>query len=486
MGIKKILAAAVTAGMLLSFTPAVSMADSAVWIKDGEFWRYYTYEDGYVTYDWKKIDGKWYFFTYEGYMVSGADNVKIEDKFYDFKSNGECTNPEGKSKLPQGWNRIVYSFGYSVITRKYEKNSGWVYADKNGDLYKGWHFIGGSWYYFDEYSGIMYSCSGRYAGPKWIDGCNYWFKESGEMVTGWYYGGGYWRYAASDGVLFESRWLKDDGKSYYFDWDGRMLCNAANYKINGKYYSFDSSGACINPEGSDEIIAQGWYKKASGPNSYSWYYMGEDGKHCTGWQKIDGKWYFFRGDGSMTTGILQTENGDYCFKDNGEMVTGWYKYQSFDSKYWIYAGSNGKVYKDRWLNSGGKWYYFTSWWMMVSDVKNYTIDGIDYNFDSSGVCTNPNAKAKKITGWCEKPTRYGHVTGSNEPRWIYYWYYYDKDGNMYTDKWLNSGSKWYYFDVEGRMASGGSVYIESDNKVYDFDSNGVCLNPYNGREPNLS
>ena len=57
---------------------------------------------------------------------------------------------------------------------------------------------------------------------------------------------------------------------------------------------------------------------------------------------------------------------------------------------------------------------------------------------------------------------------------------------MYTDKWLNSGGKCYYFDVEGRMAFGGSVYIESDNKVYDFDSNGVCLNPYNGREPNLS
>ena len=44
--------------------------------------------------------------------------------------------------------------------------------------------------------------------------------------------------------------------------------------------------------------------------------------------------------------------------------------------------------KTGWLKDGGKWYYFTSDGAMVAG-KSMKIGGKTYNFNSSGVCTNP-------------------------------------------------------------------------------------------------
>ncbi|WP_034450183.1 hypothetical protein [Butyrivibrio sp. AE2032] len=483
MGIKKILAATVTAGMLLSFTPAVSMADSTGWKKEGNYWKYYSYEDGYVTNKWKQIDGKWYYFGRQSIMISGVENYVLDGKYYDFASSGECLNPEGKSSLKPGWNKVCTLDYFSELVKDYYTFD-WVYYDKNGNYYTGWHFIGGSWYYFFTYIGKMASCkAGDY--PEEIDSEYYWFKESGEMVTGWYYDGQYWHYARSNGTLYVKDWLTSGGKTYYFNREGRMVCDAVNYNIDGKYYSFDSSGACLNPDGTSETVS-GWYKEYISEDNYAWYYYGEDGTLYTGWNKIGGKWYYFEESGRMCARTKKSiDGGLYYFKKNGEMVTGWYKHKETDDEYWVYAGSNGKLYVDRWLNSGGKWYYFTKWGMMISDAENYTIDGIDYSFDSNGVCKNPSAKSGKITGWYKRAGEYGiHVNG--KIGWYYYWYYYDQNGNMYTNKWLNSGGKWYYFDKNGQMACRKNFYISSEGKTFDFDSNGVCLNPYNGRDAKFS
>ncbi|WP_034450178.1 hypothetical protein [Butyrivibrio sp. AE2032] len=485
MGIRKILAAAVTAGMLLSFTPTVSMADSTGWIKDGDYWRYYTYEDGYVTNDWKQIGGKWYYFGRQSVMVSGVENYRIDDKFYDFASGGECLNPEGKTSLKQGWNKVCY-LGYGNEENEWAPTYyySWLYFGTDGKYYKGWHKIGGSWYYFYEGNGTMMTCKKGEA-PITVDKNKYWLKESGEMVTGWYYDGQYWFYARSNGALYVSEWYTGGGKTYYFDYYGRMVCNAVNYKIGKKYYSFDPSGACIDPEGSSEIIVPGWFKETFSSKSYVWYYCGEDGKLYTGWHKIGGKWYHFGDNGRMDVGLTNIDGDLYCFKNSGEMVTGWYcfQYGGPEDWIWIYAGSNGKVYTDRWLNSNGKWYYFDNYGKMMKNIENVTIGGIDYSFDSNGVCKNPDAKAGKITGWHKRADDYA-VRSDGTLLWYYHWYYYDKNGTMYADKWLSSGGKWYYFDNDGHMVDYTDYYVESEGKVYDFDSDGVCRNPYNGRKQN--
>ena len=43
------------------------------------------------------------------------------------------------------------------------------------------------------------------------------------------------------------------------------------------------------------------------------------------------------------------------------------------------------------------------------------------------------------------------------------------------DTWKQSGGKWYYFDEIGAMVCNTSMEIKG--KVYNFDKNGVCLNP---------
>ena len=90
MQIKKMLASALTAGMMLTFIPATSMADSTGWkgnYDDG--WRYYTSGTEYVKNDWKKIDGEWYYFsTYSYYMYSNG-RYYIDREYYRFNKKSK-------------------------------------------------------------------------------------------------------------------------------------------------------------------------------------------------------------------------------------------------------------------------------------------------------------------------------------------------------------------------------------------------------------
>ena len=69
MSVKKILVTALSAGVIMSFASLSSMADSTTGWRGSneEGWHYYTSADEYVKNDWKKIDGKWYYFEANGY-----------------------------------------------------------------------------------------------------------------------------------------------------------------------------------------------------------------------------------------------------------------------------------------------------------------------------------------------------------------------------------------------------------------------------------
>lgn len=53
----------------------------------------------------------------------------------------------------------------------------------------------------------------------------------------------------------------------------------------------------------------------------------------------------------------------------------------------------------------------------------------------------------------------------------YDYYYYDKKGNMYTDKFVKIGDKTYYFDDEGKMIK--KDFLKKGDKYYYFDKDGV-------------
>ena len=56
------------------------------------------------------------------------------------------------------------------------------------------------------------------------------------------------------------------------------------------------------------------------------------------------------------------------------------------------------------------------------------------------------------------------------------WWYSAPDGALYVNKWLFQGGNWYYFGSDAEMIANVKDYVVN-GVAYDFDENGVCLNP---------
>ncbi|WP_034442312.1 hypothetical protein [Butyrivibrio sp. AE2032] len=519
MKLKKLLAAFMACGMLMSFVPTTALAASAGWKgSDSAGWQYCTSDGSYVKNDWKQISGKWYYFGNDGYAFLDTWAF-IDGKLYHFGKSGAmdknkwiiCGDHTGYTDAEQGlkdyryvgsdgaaytgwkqiggkWyyfftnknfdtaNKIYYglmAYGevqFDMDTQYYFDRSGqmavnsWYdtvystkYAGPDGKAYSGWHKIEDKWYFFETFdtmpnvlvqrdvifdhgkayhkdgspvTGLYGMSNNRYIycdkdGTQWInkwlikDGIWYYFDGQGFMVsnrndlfiegkfynfgsdgkctnfnsslsaTGWYPQnsnednlGPY--YIGSDGKAYYSKWLTYNGSKYYFSSNGKKLTDIEDI-IGGKLYSFDSTGKCITPNG---VTEKGWYNGV-----YDWFYIGSDGKPCSGWQKIGGKWYYFdESNFGMYANNEKLINGKYYrFTSSGAMKTGWYQ----DAYTWRYYGSDGARYQSKWVYSGGAWYYFDES-HMITDTDFYIIDGRAYNFDAEGKCLNPSGSTFKF------------------------------------------------------------------------------------------
>ena len=220
-------------------------------------------------------------------------------------------------------------------------------------------------------------------------------------------------------------WKSENGKWYLLYSNGVKKTGFA--KMDGKTYYMDSTGAMVT----------GWQKIDS-----SWYYFNTDGSMATGWKGIGGKWYCFTASGIMMTGWNEIDGKWYYFND-GAMVTGW---KSVSGK-WYYFNTDGSMVTG-WKSIKNKWYYFNSDGSMVSGWKS--IGGVWYYFNKDG---------DMVTGWKK-------IDGE--------WYYFESSGAMKT-RWLYTGGKWYYLGTNGIMVHSTSLVI--GGKTYEFDTDGICLNP---------
>ena len=131
---------------------------------------WYTYTDWYylengkfVTEDWRKISGTWYYFDECGYML--AETVQwIDDVLYAFTSGGAWQK--------SGWADLVYWSEEGPVTE-------WYYF-RNYSAVTGWQKIGGSWYYFDTNDYHMYAAGDTL---DYADGLRYTFDASGHYTT---------------------------------------------------------------------------------------------------------------------------------------------------------------------------------------------------------------------------------------------------------------------------------------------------------------
>ncbi|WP_261045366.1 N-acetylmuramoyl-L-alanine amidase [Streptococcus mitis] len=311
------------------------------WQEENNNWRFY--EHNKPVTNWKKIQGKWYYFNKDGHRLS---NTTFDS--YVFNKDGVMAE--------NGWNFI---------------NGKWYFANSSGKISQNkWEKIGGAWYYFDK-DGIMLSNTT-------FD--NYLLTKSGAMATnGWAKIDQNWYYATSSGKISQDKWEKVNGSWYYFDKKGIMLSSTTF-----KGYLFNNSGA---------MAENSWVKIKD-----TWFYANASGKFVQNkWEKISGSWYSFAQDGAM---LADKWSGSYYLKTNGAMAdnewifdknyNSWFFLKRggmYASKEWIgayYLKAGGYMAKKEWIydDTYKARYYLDDNGHYVSGT--YKIDGKDHLFHKNG------------------------------------------------------------------------------------------------------
>ena len=297
-----------------SETPAKKEEDKAPevkkesWVLEENHWRFY--ENNAPVLNWKKIQGKWYYFNKDGIMLS--------DTIFD----GYILTSSG-AMVDSGWSKL---------------QDKWYYANAYGKIsQQKWDKIGGVWYYFDQ-DGVMLSNT-------IFDG--YLFTNSGAMAeNSWVKQDGQWYYSLSSGKVIKNKWDKISGTWYYFNKDATMASN----QWQGSYY-LKASGAMAEKEwifdknydswfylkSGGAYAASEWigsyYLKAGGYMAKSeWiddsyykarYYVDENGVYVTGTHKIDGQTHQFQSNGkwigetSVSRGFKKGKYNNIIFLDPG-------------------------------------------------------------------------------------------------------------------------------------------------------------------------
>lgn len=311
------------------------------WQEENNNWRFH--EHNKPVTNWKKIQGKWYYFNKDGHRLS---NTTFDG--YVFNKDGVMAE--------NGWNFI---------------NGKWYFANSSGKISQNkWEKIGGAWYYFDK-DGIMLSNTT-------FD--NYLLTKSGAMATnGWAKIDQNWYYATSSGKISQDKWEKVNGSWYYFDKKGIMLSSTTF-----KGYLFNNSGA---------MAENSWVKIKD-----TWFYENASGKFVQNkWEKISGSWYSFAQDGAM---LADKWSGSYYLKTNGAMAdnewifdknyNSWFFLKRggmYASKEWIgayYLKAGGYMAKKEWIydDTYKARYYLDDNGHYVSGT--YKIDGKDHLFHKNG------------------------------------------------------------------------------------------------------
>jgi len=221
---------------------------------------YYAKEGGaLLTYTWKKISGKYYYFDSDGQMVKAHSAYKK----YDEKTGKDIyymLGNDGKKVTKKGWYKAKYTYvdNYDGDKTTYED---YYYVQSDGSVLRNCvKKIGGKYYAFD-YDGRMIrnSTYTSNSGKTYLYGDNgARIKKAGiATVTSKYsytsagysskYAYKYWYYVNKDASVLINSWKKIKGKWYYFGYSGTMYrSTTSSCGESGKTYIFNKKGVCIN------------------------------------------------------------------------------------------------------------------------------------------------------------------------------------------------------------------------------------------------
>lgn len=288
-------------GLLATSAVLADDADSEGWKFVQENGRTYYKKGDIKETDWRVIDGKTYYFDYNGEMVVGWQYIPMPVKGYTIGPYPNGIRLEG-SPMPEwyyfGQDGVLQEFvGKQVLEAKTATNTNKHHGEQyNSPAEK-------RVYYFEDQ------------------------RSYHTLKTGWIYDEGHWYYLLKDGG-FDSRinrltvgelargWVKDFPLTYdedklkaapwyYLDPTTGIMQTGWQY-FGNKWYYLRSSGA----------MATGWYQDGS-----TWYYLDQpNGDMKTGWQYLGNKWYYLRSSGAMVTGWFQVGSKWYYAYSSGALA----------------------------------------------------------------------------------------------------------------------------------------------------------------------
>lgn len=336
----------------------------------------------------------------------------------------------------------------------------WHYYDSDDELVTSeWRKDGRSWFYLDE-DGDMLTMS-------WVDDDSFVNERGVRLVNSWI------KVLSSDGGDDPS----EDGEYwYYFGSKGKKLTSDSK-KINGKTYYFDEDGK----------MQTGWFEKDG-----EIYYLGDEDDGA----RKDGQWLWLERP-SVQDEDNEAANALNCTDDNSDPC---------DDEGWYWFGAGGKMARDidkKKVN--GRYYYFNEHGQMLYEwINDRKISGappasqtnasLDGNAASPGstqidnmIYANTVEQGWRADGWYE-------ISGSEDTRTDddTSWYYFkdgkvkradspkdtrvkDDDGQVYVKRIKvdsdKMGKQYYAFDEYGRNLT-GLQYSPDDNGFYYFNDNG--------------
>lgn len=483
-----------------------------------------------VEYEWRQIDGKWYYFG-NGYARNGF--CWIDDAYYYFDESRQLVangwyqwdagmwlyadesgalytdgiyeiggteyqfNYEGRLITDDMWvenDELVVIDGSGAITR-YPLVEGWnningkMYYYEFGDLVYGYYTVDDDLYYF-EYDSLTMLTDEIYDGR--------YFGADGRAMTGWIrMADGAWMYADENGDLCDFG-VYEIGENEYLFLDYELVVDQT-VELWGMIYTTDANGVIVDSEYVDYQMKDGWnYLTDGNYGQYGTALYYQDGMPYTGWL---GDCYIE--DGEMVRLTVEDIGGKlYIFGEDGHLLRNeWmeipFGYEGI--KAYVYGDANGYPFDEQWLQSGGKWYYFREYTTLFDGV--YEIDGVEHVFDENSAWQG-EYKEDTLTdlkdGW-------NYINGNwyygmaGEPVYgeVYdgVWYFCDEDGMVtngfggygpfcYYDAsgvraeyvgWHKIDGRWVYFNTNHTVAIGwlnldGTCYYIDVDEEYDFDN----------------
>jgi glucan-binding YG repeat protein len=446
-----------------------SVADG--WSDDG-----YYYENGQmVVSQFKTIEGKTYYFKWDGsFYKDGAYYIGSDQYYFDvngvMQTNFEYENKyfgeDGKAVSMQ-WVQFGNKWRYygadtTYCTGQFVYMNDEFYAfDDDGFALSGWQKIGDYWYYLTEkglsltnqwVDGDMYyvDADGKMVTNRWIDNSSYVGADGKKTVNTWEQVNGKYKYKLGDGTYATQRLILDKGKYYAVDYDGYMVTDGTAYVSN--YYAVGDGVYGTVHAGKDGALVKGWYTNSTNIT----YYFGDNYfAYGTGLYTIEGKQYYFQYESLVKSRNFVYDGKVYIADSNGVVTlmdtTGQTKWVQLNGA-WYYL-KDGVALTNALEEIDGSYYYFNNEGIKLSS-QTFEYDNHKYYADSNGVV------AMKKNTWAQ--TDNGQTI------------YYKEDGGLVYDTTFTIDNKLYKFSYEGYLERGTvSVYDRDGTKYYLTDESGV-------------